>query len=78
LLKLSERPIKSGHFNLGIRKGVFTHFGRQLIAVSPALSLQQEQQHRLHKSVEVPHGAAARMLLSVTRTGAIGHYLFSS
>jgi hypothetical protein len=78
MFKLSERPIKSGHFDLGVRERILAYLGRQLVPVSPALSLQQEQQNRLNKTVEVPHGAGAGMLVSMTRTGAVWHFLFPS
>jgi hypothetical protein len=78
MLKLSEGPIKRGHFNLGVCERIPAYFGRQLVPVSPALSLHQEQQNRLNKTVEVPHGAGAGMLVSMTRTGAVWHFLFPS
>jgi hypothetical protein len=55
---------------------MLAQLGGQLVAVRPALSPEQKQQNRFHKSVEVPHGAGAGMLVSVTRTGAGWHCFF--
>jgi hypothetical protein len=62
LIQLAKSPTQRSSIDLCVCQGVFLKIGGEVVPVRPSLPLQEQQNHRFNKPVQVSHGTGAGIL----------------